>query len=176
MRGVSFEEISGAEAASIYAEIQADDNNMDVVRLDKAPKIAVYVPPNFLPWDDAVTLAMEYAEIPYAKIWDDEVLRDSLTHYDWLHLHHEDFTGQYGKFYANFATAPRGLQHLQHIQGDFDAAEADLDGQVLGLVAIVGREALRAGRHGVGGLVDRLPVDFAGSGFGLGYAGLCERV
>jgi hypothetical protein len=106
VRGVSFEEISGAEAASIYAGIQADDNNMDVVRLDKAPRIAVYVTPNALPWDDAVQLAMDYAEIPYAKVWDDEVLRDSLVHYDWLHLHHEDFTGQYGKFYASFANQP----------------------------------------------------------------------
>jgi hypothetical protein len=106
VRGVTYEEISGSEAARIYAEIQAEDNNMDVVRLEKAPKIAVYVPPNTLPWDDAVTLAMEYAEIPYDKIWDDEVLRDTLVHYDWLHLHHEDFTGQYGKFYASFATQP----------------------------------------------------------------------
>ncbi len=104
VRGVTYEEITGAEAALIYSEIQAEDNNMDVVRLEKAPKIAVYVPPNTLPWDDAVTLAMEYAEIPYAKIWDDEVLRDTLAQFDWLHLHHEDFTGQYGKFYASFAT------------------------------------------------------------------------
>ena len=106
VRGVTYEEITGTEAARIYAGIQSEDNNMDVVRLEKAPKIAVYVPPNTLPWDDAVTLAMEYAEIPYDKIWDDEVLRDTLVHYDWLHLHHEDFTGQYGKFYASFATQP----------------------------------------------------------------------
>jgi hypothetical protein len=106
VRGVTYEELTGAEASTIYSQIQAEDNNMDVVRLEKAPRIAVYVPPNFLPWDDAVTLAMEYAEIPYARIWDDEVLRDSLSHYDWLHLHHEDFTGQYGKFYASFATQP----------------------------------------------------------------------
>lgn len=106
IRGVYFEEISGASAAKIYAEIQEDDNNMDVVRLEKAPKIAVYVPPNFLPWDDAVVLAMEYAEIPYDKVWDEEVLQGKLYEYDWLHLHHEDFTGQYGKFYASFATAP----------------------------------------------------------------------
>ena len=106
VRGVTYEQLPGAEALAIYAGIQAEDNNMDVIRLEKAPKIAVYVPPNFLPWDDAVTLAMEYAEIPYARVWDDEVLRDSLSHYDWLHLHHEDFTGQYGKFYASFATQP----------------------------------------------------------------------
>ncbi len=106
IRGVQFEEISGAQSAQIYSEIQAENTNMDVIRLEKAPKIAVYVPPNFLPWDDAVTLAMEYAEIPYDKIWDDEVIGDKLLKYDWIHLHHEDFTGQYGKFYAQFSTTP----------------------------------------------------------------------
>ncbi len=106
IRGVLFEPLSAVEASSIYAQIQRDDNNMDVVRLEKAPKIAVYVPPTFKPWDDAVTLALEYAEIPYTKIWDEEVLSGKLTQYDWLHLHHEDFTGQYGKFYANYRFAP----------------------------------------------------------------------
>ncbi len=106
VRGVSFEELTGSQAAQIYAEVQNEANNMDAVRLEKAPKIAVYVPPNFLPWDDAVTLALEYAEIPYDKVWDDEVLAGKLVKYDWLHLHHEDFTGQYGKFYASFSTAP----------------------------------------------------------------------
>ena len=106
IRGVLYEDISGGQAASIYSEIQADNTNMDVVRLEKAPKVAVYVPKNFLPWDDAVTLAMEYAEIPYEKIWDEEVITGKLAQYDWLHLHHEDFSGQYGKFYASFASAP----------------------------------------------------------------------
>ncbi len=106
VRGVTFREISAADAATIYAEVRRDDNNMDVVRLEKAPKIAVYVPPTFKPWDDAVTMALEYAEIPYAKVWDDEVLAGKLSEYDWLHLHHEDFTGQYGKFYANYRSAP----------------------------------------------------------------------
>ena len=105
IRGVAFEGISAAAAAGIYAEVQRDDNNMDVVRLEKAPRIAVYVPPGFKPWDDAVTLALEYAEIHYDKLWDEEVLRGRLSEYDWLHLHHEDFTGQYGKFYASFAGA-----------------------------------------------------------------------
>jgi hypothetical protein len=102
VRGVLFEEISGSQASQIVSEIGQEDNNMDIVRLEKAPRIAVYVPPNFLPWDDAVTIAMEYAEIPYDKVWDDGVLRDTLSRYDWIHLHHEDFTGQYGKFYASF--------------------------------------------------------------------------
>jgi hypothetical protein len=106
IRGVSFENVTGAQASQIYAEIQDENTNMDAVRLEQAPKIAIYVPPNFLPWDDAVTLAMDYAEIPYEKVWDDEVLQGKLSQYDWIHLHHEDFTGQYGKFYANFATAP----------------------------------------------------------------------
>ncbi len=106
IRGVFFEELTGSQSAQIYSDIQNENNNMDVVRLEKAPKIAVYVPPNFLPWDDAVTLAMEFAEIPYEKVWDDEVLQNKLLTYDWLHLHHEDFTGQYGKFYAQFAATP----------------------------------------------------------------------
>ncbi len=105
VRGVLCAPLSAAQADAIYAEIQRPDNNMDVERLEKAPKIAVYVPPDFKPWDDAVTLALEYAEIPYTKIWDDEVLSGKLSQYDWLHLHHEDFTGQYGKFYANYHNA-----------------------------------------------------------------------
>jgi hypothetical protein len=105
IRGVMFETPGSGTAAQMYAEVQREDNNMDVVRLEKAPKVAVYVPPGFKPWDDAVTLALEYAEIPYEKLWDDEVLQGKLAEYDWLHLHHEDFTGQYGKFYASFASA-----------------------------------------------------------------------
>lgn len=100
IRGVSFETLSGARTAVIYSEVQSETANMDLVRMETAPKVAVYVPPNFQPWDDAVTMAMEYAEIPYEKIWDKEVLEGKLRDYDWLHLHHEDFTGQYGKFYA----------------------------------------------------------------------------
>jgi hypothetical protein len=105
VRGVSFAQVSASDAAQIYAEVQRDDNNMDVVRLEKAPRVAVYVPPGYQPWDDAVTLALEYAEIRYDKLWDDEVLQGKLHEFDWLHLHHEDFTGQYGKFYASFAGA-----------------------------------------------------------------------
>jgi hypothetical protein len=106
IRGISYEMLNGAEAAQIYAEVQSENNNMDAVRLEKQPKIAVYVTPNSLPWDDAVTLALDYAEIPYDKIWDDEVLQGKLLQYDWIHLHHEDFTGQYGKFYYAYSTAP----------------------------------------------------------------------
>ncbi len=105
IRGVAYEEISGANAMQVYTEVGSENNNMDVVRLEKVPRIAVYVPPNFKPWDDAVTLALEYAEIPYKKVWDDEVLHGKLSDFDWLHLHHEDFTGQYGKFYATHRNA-----------------------------------------------------------------------
>ena len=103
IRDVAFDELSAADASQIYATVQEVDNNMDVVRLEKAPKIAVYIPPDYRPWDDAVTLALNYAQIPYTQIWDDEVLAGKLSQYDWLHLHHEDFTGQYGKFYASYA-------------------------------------------------------------------------
>ena len=101
IRGVLFEEVGGAQASGIYAQVQAEGSNTEVVRLEKAPKIAVYAPPGFRPWDDAVTMAMEYAEVEYDKLWDEEVLDGKLAEYDWLHLHHEDFTGQYGKFFAS---------------------------------------------------------------------------
>jgi len=105
LEGVAFKDVSLSEAADIYSFVQSDENNMDVIRLEKAPKIAVYVPPGFQPWDDAVTLVLEYAKVPYDKIWNDEILKGDLKKYDWLHLHHEDFTGQYGKFYASFSNA-----------------------------------------------------------------------
>lgn len=105
LENVSFSTLSLSEAAQIYSTVQSEENNMDVIRLEKAPKIAVYVPPGFQPWDDAVTLVLEYAKVPYDKIWNDEILRGDLSKYDWLHLHHEDFTGQYGKFYASFSSA-----------------------------------------------------------------------
>jgi len=105
LKAVAFEPVYLSQVTEIYAFVQSEENNMDVVRLEKAPKVAVYVPPGFQPWDDAVTLALEYAEVPYDKIWNDEILKGDLENYDWLHLHHEDFTGQYGKFYASFANA-----------------------------------------------------------------------
>ena len=98
IRGISYEVISDADAARILAEVKDPNANMDAVKLQKAPKIAVYTPKSALPWDDAVTLALTYAEISFDKVYDDEVLDGKLPEYDWLHLHHEDFTGQYGKF------------------------------------------------------------------------------
>jgi len=100
IRGVSYTRVSGAEVAEIYKTI--DENNMEVILLEKAPKIGVFIPPYPEMWDDAVVLALEYAEIPYASIWVPEVLQGKLAEYDWLHCHHEDFTGQYGKFYAGY--------------------------------------------------------------------------
>jgi hypothetical protein len=100
IRGVTTEPLSSAELSDIYRTIEVE--NMERVVLEKAPAIAVYAPPNLEPWDDAVTLVLDYAGIKYDKIWDEQVLAGALDDYDWLHLHHEDFTGQYGKFYANF--------------------------------------------------------------------------
>lgn len=102
IRGVSYEIVADAQAAGIISEIASNEVNMETVKLHKAPKIAVYSPKNKLPWDDAVTLALTYAEIPYDVIYDEEVMQGSLPLYDWLHMHHEDFTGQYGKFWANY--------------------------------------------------------------------------
>jgi hypothetical protein len=112
IRGIAYTAIDGASAARIIAEVEGPDSNTELVLLEKAPKIAVYVPPNFQPWDDAVTLALEYAEVPYDKVWDDDVINGKLSEYDWLHCHHEDFTGQYGKFYGMFSTAPWYIQQV----------------------------------------------------------------
>lgn len=100
LAGVSYEQISSDQVADIYRQIEVE--NMERVELEKAPKIAVYSPPSLQPWDDAVTLALTYAEVKYDVVWDEEVLAGVLEEYDWLHCHHEDFTGQYGKFYSAF--------------------------------------------------------------------------
>lgn len=105
VRGVKYQVITDAQMAQITQEIAQPEVNMDIMRLEKAPKIAVYSPKSKLPWDDAVTLVLTYAEIPYTVIYDEEIIRGDLALYDWLHLHHEDFTGQYGKFYGNYHNA-----------------------------------------------------------------------
>ena len=105
IRGVSYQLIADVQSTQILQSISSPEVNQDVVRLEKAPKIAIYSPSNKQPWDDAVTLALTYAEIPYEVIYDEEVLSNLLPLYDWLHLHHEDFTGQYGKFYFSFKNA-----------------------------------------------------------------------
>ncbi len=105
IRGVSFQIIADVQAQQIYSQIADPEVNMERVKLEVAPKIAVYSPPGKLPWDDAVTLVLTYAEIPYTTIYDSEIIQMELPKYDWLHLHHEDFTGQYGKFYRSFKSA-----------------------------------------------------------------------
>ncbi|WP_347926410.1 asparagine synthetase B [Pontimicrobium sp. SW4] len=133
IRGVSFEVISDSKAESILQEISSPSQNMEAVVLEKAPKIAVYTPYGKQPWDDAVTMVLTYAEIPYDTIYDEEVLNDALVLYDWLHLHHEDFTGQYGKFYRSYRSAPwyinekKAAEELATRLGYSKVSEAKLD-------------------------------------------------
>lgn len=122
IRGVSFEIITDGQASNILSEISQPETNMDAVKLEKPPKIAVYTPSDKRPWDDAVTLVMAYAEIPYDKIYDPDIINGKLSEYDWLHLHHEDFTGQYGKFYAAYRFAAwytEQQKQMEEIAGKF---------------------------------------------------------
>ena len=118
IRGVTFEPVNVSDLVNIYSEI--DQGNMDIILLEKKPKIAIYTPPNKQPWDDAVTLALNYAEVDYETLWDEEVHLGKLENYDWLHLHHEDFTGQYGKFYRSHHNA----QWYQDQQQQFESMAA----------------------------------------------------
>ena len=122
LKGVQYEIIADGQANSIKKQIGNPEVNMEVVQLEKAPKIAVYTPSGSMPWDDAVTLVLEYADIPYDKIYDSAVVAGVLPEYDWLHLHHEDFTGQYGKFYAAFRSYPWYKQQV----ADLEASAASL--------------------------------------------------
>ncbi|WP_426492163.1 asparagine synthetase B [Hymenobacter sp. 102] len=145
VRGVTYQVISEAQYTSILSEIADPNANMDVMKLEKVPKIAVYTPKGKQPWDDAVTMVLTYAEIPYTQIYDDEVLRGDLPKYDWLHLHHEDFTGQYGKFYATYRSRP----WYQQQQRDAEAA-AKRNGftkvsQMKGAVAVKMQEFIAGG-------------------------------
>ena len=132
IRGVVYEPLTAQAAALMLADVESDRNNTALVRLEKPPRIAVYAPEQTLPWDDAVLLALRYAEVPYEMLYDDDVLRGDLADYDWLHLHHEDFTGQYGKFYqyrntswyieqqraAEHAAARHGFRKVSHLKLD----------------------------------------------------------
>lgn len=118
IRGVSYEIITDAYKAKIQLELANPESNTDIIKLEKAPKVAVYSPEGNLPWDDAVTMVLTYAEIPYDIIYDKEILDDLLPVYDWLHLHHEDFTGQYGKFYASFKNAPWYREQKRNFEKD----------------------------------------------------------
>ena len=122
IRGVSYDIVADFQAQKIFDEIARPDMNMDRVKLEKAPKIAVYSPKNKLPWDDAVTMVLTYAEIPYDVIYDREIVAGVLSKYDWLHLHHEDFTGQYGKFYGNYANTA----WYQENKNELEALAAEL--------------------------------------------------
>jgi len=113
-RGVAFENLDAAALLDLDGVIQ--NANMSKELLEKAPKVAVYTPPNLKPWDDAVTMALTYAEIPYDTLWDEEVMRGDLGKYDWLHLHHEDFTGQYGKFYGAYRGADWYVQQQRELE------------------------------------------------------------
>ncbi|WP_069131007.1 asparagine synthetase B [Rhodohalobacter halophilus] len=113
VRNVSIEIISQADASGLIDEVENPGVNMASVNLEAAPKIAVYTPPGALPWDDAVTLVLDYAEIPYNTVYDREVLSGELSEYDWLHLHHEDFTGQFGKFWAMYRNSPWYIKQVQ---------------------------------------------------------------
>ena len=116
IRGVGYEVISDAQYNKIIQEIASPSSNMDVMKLEKFPRIAVYSPKSKQPWDDAVTLVLTYAEIPYDVIFDDEILGDELPTYDWLHLHHEDFTGQYGKFWTSYKNYPWYIKQQQEFE------------------------------------------------------------
>lgn len=122
VRGVSYQVISDAQYGNILQQISDPDANMDVMKLEKVPKVAVYSPKSKMPWDDAVTLVLTYAEIPYDIVYDKEIMRGDLPKYDWLHLHHEDFTGQYGKFYASY----RHYQWYQEQQRELEESASEL--------------------------------------------------
>lgn len=116
IRGVSYQVISDAKAQIVLQKISSPSSNQDAVTLEKAPKIAVYSPKDKMPWDDAVTMVLTYAEIPFDVIYDKDVLADKLLIYEWVHLHHEDFTGQYGRFYGSFRTAPWYIEGKQRAE------------------------------------------------------------
>jgi len=118
IRGVSYQILTEGQVSQIKTQIANPEVNMEVIQLEKPPKIAVYTPPNKQPWDDAVTMVLEYAEIPYDKIYDSSIVMGKLPEYDWLHLHHEDFTGQYGKFY-------RSARYQKWYQEQIDVAEGN---------------------------------------------------
>jgi hypothetical protein len=118
LRGVKYEVLADGQVNSIKNQIGNPETNMEIVQLEKVPKIAVYTPKGKQPWDDAVTMVLEYAEIPYDKIYDSAIIMGTLPKYDWLHLHHEDFTGQYGKFYSSFRSFPWYKEQVAGLEAD----------------------------------------------------------
>lgn len=162
--GVTFEVITADEANRIYREI--DEINAEVVLLEKAPRIAVYVPPHREPWDDAVRMVLDYAKIPYDTLWDREVLAGDLAQYDWIHLHHEDFSGQYGKFYRDFRSTDWYIQTVQMSRKT--AAELGFDSvqKEKRAVALVIKDYVRGGGFlfGMCSVPDSIDVGLAADG------------
>ena len=145
IRNVSYDLIADIASNKILSDISKNDVNQEVIRLEKAPRIAIYSPKNKQPWDDAVTLALTYAEIPYDIIYDEEVLNNLLPLYDWLHLHHEDFTGQYGKFYASFKNASWYKEQKKSFENDAKRLGFDKVSQVKLAVAKKIKEYVTSG-------------------------------
>lgn len=145
IRGVYFELLNGAQTAKILAAVEDKDSNTSTVRLEKPPKIAVYAPDQTLPWDDAVLLALEYSEVPYEMIYDQEVLDNKLSEYDWLHLHHEDFTGQFGKFWGRYRNAPWYIEQVRRQRELAAKLGYQKVSQLKADVAVKIREYVRAG-------------------------------
>lgn len=147
IRGITFNVIADAQADAILSEIASPEVNMEMVKLEKAPKIAVYAPSTIQPWDDAVTMVMTYAEIPYDRIYDKEVLSGVLPKYDWLHLHHEDFTGQYGKFYRQFRNAPWYQEQVRDAEATAKEMGFDKVSRMKGAVAGTIRDYVAGGGY-----------------------------
>jgi len=145
IRGVTYVVLSDLEAAQILIEISSPSKNMEAVLLEKAPKIAVYSPKGKKPWDDAVTMVLKYAEIPFDVIYDAEVLDDSLKIYEWLHLHHEDFTGQFGKFYGSYRTANWYVQNKLKAEADAKQLGYNSVSQIKLAVSLKIKEFVQAG-------------------------------
>jgi len=141
--GVSVLPLTAPQVAAVRTTMAAGD--MEPVLLEKAPKVAVYCPPTAEPWDDAVRLALEYARIPYETVWDADVLSGALERYDWLHLHHEDFTGQYGKFWASFARAPWYIDAQERSEVEAKALGFSKVSQLKGMVALAIRHYVEQG-------------------------------
>lgn len=170
LRGVRVEAVSGADAAALVARLEAQDLNTAVVPLEKAPRIAVFTPDHALPWDDAVTLALTYAEVEYDKLYIEQILDGALADYDWLHMHHEDFTGQYGKFWASYRNEPwyrRQVSDLEAMAGR--AGYAKVSDMLKGVVATI-RQFIGEGGYLFAMCSGTDTFDIAAAAFGVDIA------
>ncbi len=173
IRGISYDVMADAKVNAILTEISQTEVNMDIVKLEKAPKVAVYSPKSKLPWDDAVTMVLTYAEIPYDVIYDEDVIGGKLPEYDWLHLHHEDFTGQYGRFWGNY----RGASWYQDDVRNQEAMAKKLGFNKVSLMKLAVAEKIRDFCGGGGFLfamcsgTDSFDIALAATGLDI-----CERM